>query len=333
MKTIQIGLIGPSRRRQGLGPFIARYAERFGGRVAACVGSSHDSSARGAGELEALLGHEIRPYRDVASMIDGESARGAPLDALVIASPHATHEAAVLAAAAAGLHVLCEKPLIWGGEDLVGRAAGIIDAFARAGRVLQVNAQWPFTLPAYFRLFPALEAVKMDRFHCRFSPISMGAAQIPDALPHPLSLLQALSPSGAEQVQDLRVEILKDGFGSQNFAFTWPGVAGPVSCTVQLEIHENLPRPAEYGIQGHTARRVIRLPEYELSFRGETAQAQACGGPDNGEVDIEDPLGNLVRNFLLLARDGCHGKPDDSLLQRIRMLKQIHDAYQKLSQT
>ena len=133
-------------------------------------------------------------------------------------------------------------------------------------------------------------------------------------------------------MRDLRIEILKDGSGSQNFAFTWPGEAGPVSCTVQLEIHENPPRPAEYGIQGHTARRVIGLPEYALSFRGEIAQVRSCGGPDNGEVDIEDPLGNLVGNFLSLIRDGGHRKPDDSLLQRIRMLKQIHDAYQKLSQ-
>lgn len=332
MDITRIGLIGPSRKRQGLGPFLARDAEQSGARVTACVGSSLESSLRGAQELEALLGHELQPYADLRSMIDGEASRGAPLEALIIASPHATHEAALLTAAEAGLHVLCEKPLIWGGEDLVQRVEHIIHAFAQADLILQVNTQWPYTLPAYFQLFPALATARLDQFSCRFSPISRGALQIPDALPHPLSLLQALSPSREEALQDLRIETANDQSGTQTFLFTWPGDAGPIACSVRLEIHPNPPRPAEYGIQGHTARRVIQLPAYKLSFHGESPLVQACGGPSNGKIDFEDPMGSLVRNFLSLPRNGCHRKSDHSLLQRIRMLQQIHNAHQKLSQ-
>lgn len=333
MEIIRIGLMGPSRSRQGLGPFLARYAESCGASVLACVGSSSESSRRGALELEDWLGHEVRPYADLPTMIAGESSQGAPLDALVIASPHASHEAALHEAANAGLHVLCEKPIIWGGEDLAGRVESILDAFVRANCVLQINTQWPYTLPAYFRLFPSVAQTTLDRFECRFSPISRGELQIPDAMPHPLSLLQALSPSGEDQLEDLRIDFPDHASGAQTFTFVWPGDAGPIDCTVRFEVHENLPRPAEYGIQGHMAHRVIQMPAYELSFRGEFALVRDSGGPASGEVDFADPMGTLVEDFLSFVRNGRTQKPDYSPLQRIRMLKQIQDAHYRLSQT
>ncbi|WP_028658707.1 Gfo/Idh/MocA family protein [Nocardioides insulae] len=45
-------------------------------------------------------------YDDLGRML-----ANAKLDALTVASPHPAHEAAVLAAATAGVHVLCEKPI------------------------------------------------------------------------------------------------------------------------------------------------------------------------------------------------------------------------------
>lgn len=57
------------------------------------------------------------------------------LDAVLIASPPALHVAHVAAAAAAGLHVFCEKPM----ARSVAEADAIIDACAQAGVVLQVG--------------------------------------------------------------------------------------------------------------------------------------------------------------------------------------------------
>jgi predicted dehydrogenase len=53
------------------------------------------------------------------------------LDAVVIATPDDTHRDLVLAACAAGLHVLCEKPLAY----TVAQAEEMCAAIARAGRV------------------------------------------------------------------------------------------------------------------------------------------------------------------------------------------------------
>lgn len=333
MDRIRIGLMGPSRTRQGLGPFLARFAEIHGGAITACLGSSEESGRRGASELAKKLGHEVRPYRDLDSMIAGEESQGAPLQALIIASPHHTHEGALQQAAAHGLHVLCEKPLIWGGEDLVQRTEQVLEAFTRAGLVLQTNTQWPYTLPAYFRLFPSLTGSRLDRFACRFSPISRGSAQIPDALPHPLSLLQALSPTEETCLHDLWIDPGEPSSGTQNLAFTWPGDAGAVACEVRLEVSEESPRPAAYGVQGYLAHREIQLPAYELAFRGDLALVRAAGGPASGCVELQDPMESLVQDFLSFLRFGHTRKPDYSPLQRIRMLQQVQEAYEKLSDT
>ena len=57
------------------------------------------------------------------------------LDAVIVATPNAHHPEAVLAAAAAGKHVLCEKPLAID----IAAARAMVDACARAGVVLQVG--------------------------------------------------------------------------------------------------------------------------------------------------------------------------------------------------
>ncbi|CAN5685015.1 Gfo/Idh/MocA family oxidoreductase [soil metagenome] len=73
-----------------------------------------------------------RAYVDFAEMFaDGD------VDAISICAPTAVHAPATLAAAAHGVHVLCEKPLAL---DL-GQGQAMIDACREAGVVLQVGHQ------------------------------------------------------------------------------------------------------------------------------------------------------------------------------------------------
>jgi len=73
-----------------------------------------------------------RTYADYHEML-----RAGDLDAVSICAPTAVHHPATLAAAAAGVHVLCEKPIAL---DL-GQADAMIDACRRAGVVLTINHQ------------------------------------------------------------------------------------------------------------------------------------------------------------------------------------------------
>jgi 1,5-anhydro-D-fructose reductase (1,5-anhydro-D-mannitol-forming) len=71
-----------------------------GSRLVACVGSTPEKSRAFAGRF----GFE-RAHDDLQSLLDD-----AAVDAVYIALPNALHHAAVLAAARAGKHILCEKP-------------------------------------------------------------------------------------------------------------------------------------------------------------------------------------------------------------------------------
>ena len=73
-----------------------------------------------------------RAYVDFTEMFEAGD-----IDAISIAAPTSVHAPATLAAAAAGVHVLCEKPL---SLDL-GQGQAMIDACREAGVVLQVNHQ------------------------------------------------------------------------------------------------------------------------------------------------------------------------------------------------
>jgi predicted dehydrogenase len=79
------------------------------------------------------------------------------LDAVVVCSPNAAHAGTVLEALAAGLHVLCEKPLAITLEDV----DAIVAARDRAGRVVQVAYNNRFDR-AYERLLDELPATTAD---------------------------------------------------------------------------------------------------------------------------------------------------------------------------
>lgn len=71
------------------------------------------------------LGNDPALYHDLDTLFAEQD----DLDAVVIALPHALHAPAILAAAAAGKHILCEKPMC----TTLGEADAILEAVARSG--------------------------------------------------------------------------------------------------------------------------------------------------------------------------------------------------------
>ena len=98
-----------------------------GSTIAACLGSSVE---KGRAFAERFQVPRVHASLD-ALMADPE------VDAVYVATPNATHHQVVLAAAAAGKHVLCEKPFAM----TVAEARAMTDACARAGVVLRVAHQ------------------------------------------------------------------------------------------------------------------------------------------------------------------------------------------------
>ena len=146
-------------------------------------------------------------YDDYRTMI-----AEAQLDAVDICLPHHLHADAIIAAAEAGLHVLCEKPLCLTVEE----AAAITEVAARTGvTIMCAHNQLFFPTVAEAkrmldsRMFGRVYEVRTtDSFYNDFTPESMGwrahtatagGGELIDTGYHPLYLLQHLA--GATPVE------------------------------------------------------------------------------------------------------------------------------------
>lgn len=313
MNAPRVGLVGARRARQGLGPFVAKFLSAAGLELPCFLGTRPASLALAAEELAARAGVRARGYTELETLLAREE-----LDALAILSPPETHERYLEAALAAGLHVLCEKPLLAGGPDPAGRAARLVDAFAARGLLLAENCQWPAVLPAFARGAPGTLDAPLERFAMRLSPASRGRAMLVDSLSHPLSVLQALAPGDDARVRDARCVARAE---EAELSFHYRAGARDVAARVELSRGESLPRPAWLSINGVRAERLVRLPEYAIVLRFET-----------GDVQVRDPLEVHLESFAGALRSvlaGATPPPTRALARRQQMLETLLDAHRK----
>ncbi len=284
MTPIRVGIVGARRVRQGLGPFVARELRAAGADVVAFAGTSEESVAAAAAELRSAGIDTARGHIGLGAMLESER-----LDAVAILSPAKTHAACLEAALAAGLHVLCEKPFVWEVPEPAAAARRLVSGFADRGLVLRENCQWPYALPAFDALHPGVAArgVPPQRFAMRLSPSAAGAPMLADALPHPLSLLQALCGESPGRIEGTRFSTRDPEAGRLEVGFTLAAGAARVAVRIELVGRSEPPREAWLAIDGHHARRTIRPGDYALALE------------DGGRVvPLRDPLGALIRDFV-----------------------------------
>jgi hypothetical protein len=306
----RIGLIGARRARQGTGPYVARDLHALGLEVAAVLGTSEATVGEAVRQLAESYGIDAEPYTDRERMLATAS-----LDALAVLSPAATHEAHLEAALASGLHVLCEKPLLWGGSGVFGRGVSLVEAFRSRGLILFENCQWPFTLPAFHALHPEAPPGPPSRFAMRLSPTVSGLELIGDSLPHPISMLQALAPDPGARIAEIHVEALSSALEDADFRFTYRAAGAEIACEVVLRHGREQPREAGYALDGRGATRALSMPDYSMEFRdGERS------------VPLPEPLTACLRQFTTsLGAVLAGATPPDPWpsAQRLQMLESL----------
>jgi len=335
----RIGVVGARRARQGLGPFVAKWFARHGAEVVAHAGTSARTVDAATADLARLAGVESRGYVGLASMLAGED-----LDAVAVLTPPEVHGAALTACLDAGLHVLCEKPLVWARyadrredaegaprsvrDDSIAEVAALEKAFAHRGLVLWENCQWPATLPSYRALFPAAAAVPR-RFEMYLEPASRGVEMAIDALSHPLSLLQALlgpalavhSPTvrrfapdrGAAALDPAAREGLQLLFEATEGALS--DDAEPVGVRIELRHAPEQPRRAWYALDGLRADRRIRAEDYTMEFTD-----------GDRSVTLPDPLERHIEGFLAALAEPPSRSATRPLTARMKALVQLVEA-------
>jgi predicted dehydrogenase len=309
LRAFRVAVAGARRTRQGTGPFLASFLHAAGTKVVAVSASTEANARAAAGDLRAKHGIEAAPFSDALAM-----AREAPLDALVVATPAATHLPLLDAALSRGLHVLCERPFVLHEGDFPADAERLAAGFASAGRCLAVAAQWRHGLPAWMRLFPDARPRDARTFEMRLAPASAGEAMLADAMPHPLALLDHLYGAPEEPLRGLAFEVAAED--DVVVRFVHPGGRAGVACEVRLARVETTPRPLAFGFDGRLAHRRVAEPGYRASLRdGE--------GPDGREVALPDPLEAVVKDFVARVRRGPPFPADPTIAAGARRLRQV----------
>lgn len=313
MSAPKVGIIGPRRVRQGLGPFVARDLVAAGALVPCFLVTSGRSIAPAREELERTAGINPRAYTDVERMLDDEA-----LDALAILSPAETHLEHLQRAVRHGLAVLCEKPFIWGTPHLPAVTTDVVEDFLDRGLLLYENCQWPFTLSAFGKLHPGSLDAPPRTFRMELQPSSHGVQTIGDALPHALSLLQALVPGDEPEITGVAVDLPT---GAESITIRFRYESSGHACDVEVRLHDDdvFPRRAAIALDGREARRVVAPETYRLSFAA-----------SHGSVPLDDPLTTLVADFVERLR-----APDEAdrearardIEQRMRLLAELAEAF------
>jgi len=289
LRAFRVGVVGARRVREGTGAYLAGHVQATGCKVVAVAGTALDAATVAARDLAHRHGIAATPYASAVAMVEHEA-----LDALVIASPDATHAALLDLALDANLHALVEKPLVYGERGTAGawvaRGTALVAAFAARGLCLVTNAQWRHALPTYMRLFPDVAPRRASRFEMTLSPSVGGVAAVPTAMPHPLSVLDHLYPPAVPGLRDLRVTGAPDAY---EVAFTHPG--RDVACTVRLQRTEPRPRPFAFAFDGAVAHRTIAEPGYRMALT--TADGARA-------VPLPDPVEAVVKDFVARVRRG-----------------------------
>jgi hypothetical protein len=298
--------------RQGLGPFVARDLVAAGAQVVAVLGTSAATAQLAADEIRDRCGSRPRAYTDLAALVAATDP-----DALAILSPSRTHESLLHAALAADVHVLCEKPLLWGDDGFAARAEAIVALFRGRGRLLAENCQWPYTLPAFRALHPEAALDPPASFAMELSPVSDGIDRVGDCLPHPLSLLQALVPSNEARLEAILYR--EKGPDALDVAFDYVVGRVRIPCEVRMRPGSEVPRRAGYALSGRWAQRAIAMPEYRMELR------------DEGRVvPLPDPLSARIHAFCEELRAVIGGvRPADPtpICVRARLLGELARAY------
>jgi len=308
---MRIAVIGARRRRQGTGGYLAGFLAAEGCEIAAVLGTTPETVQAAVEGIAAGTGQTPHGFTDARAMFAGTRP-----DAVVIASPHPTHAEYLALSLQARAHVLCEKPVCWGGETPSDEAEAFGAAYLKAGLHLRINAQWPQTLPTYRELAPTALAKTPQRFWMHMSPSGTGLAMLLDSLPHPLSLLNTVLPDPDAELRDIHIESADPSNANLVVCFDLVAAGAVVSCEIQLVQSVEQPRPAAYGFNGHDAHRDVTLSPFQLHMTY-----------GDRRVPLPDPTPLLVRSFLDDVAGGPPTAIDPSVRPGMRQLRDLCAAF------
>jgi predicted dehydrogenase len=316
---LRIGIAGA----RGFGKHHAKWFARAGCEVVAVYGTTEESAEKAAAGLRESLDFTGRVFHDWSRFVDEGS-----FDACSVASPPDQHYRNVRDLAAAGKHVMCEKPLVWNWSytpyEIVEEATRLVEAGAHHGVVLGVNAQYPAGLPGWKELYRRIKGQEPEFRSLYFimetknpprSPHGPAEAWV-DLGPHPLAWIDALAPGGVDW-DTLRHE---DGPTETVIDFEW------LSDGRAIPVHIECRRTTDGSVRRRLGNQDLIVECEGARVDGEFAAKlrvddQEWIGPDFMQVSIE--------RFIEAAQTGDEGRLLVSGTAALRQLEALVGVWQR----
>ncbi len=289
-----------------IGP-IHRAAARLDDRFEITAGVLSSDPTRNAAGAAAL---GIRAYPDLDALVDGEK----NLDAVAIMTPNHRHHAECLAAIAAGLHVICDKPI----TNTVAEAREITTAVGRTMTVFCLThayAAYPMIRQARAMVATGVigpvRAVQVEYLQAGMSAVveegprtrkldwkldparsgpSLVLGDIGTHAFHLARFVSGLKPVGlAADLGAIVPGRTVDDYGAMFLRFEG-GVPGTLLCSQALAGTENAITLRVFGEKGHLEWRHETSNYLTLALQGKPLQRLA-----RGDADLLPPAARLVR--------------------------------------
>lgn len=302
-QALKIAVLGAGN----IGKFHIREFIAAGAEPVAILGSTNESAQAKSEILNSEFGINLKAYADLELLLKQEK-----IHAVTICTPPPLHSAQVEACINAGLHVLCEKPLVLdsfaNNYPIAQRLAGLAKA---QNKILTVNTQWPAMLEAIAKQIDISEVNSLFVFS---QPGAKGAEMLADHLPHANSILFKLIPLGwAENI------IFSSG-SNEDLAINFNFISDAGLCKVnyRFKYKADRPRDLKFAINGQEFAREI----------GQDYKQSLVSG--SGRIEIEDPLKVSIVRFISAIQD--LGNPlitESQMLENVKLQDRLSSAYQK----
>ena len=289
---LNVAIIGPGRSEQGTGPYIARTFNELGANICGLVSSSLASASKAAQHLHAEYKIECNAYENIQRLLEETQ-----VDAIAISSPIGSHFDYLRLAVQQKCHIFCEKPLWWpdindnlqiNTEYISNQTIDLVNQCIDDNLVLQLNTQWPFTLPTYYEIYPQqnLTAESINNFSMWLSPQSIKGEMIIDTVPHILSMLYSILGTG--KIQNIKSDDITDSaIQKVIIEFDYLHAFGDTQVAINLTPSDAIPKPAAYAINNNRVDRHVEMPNYLISL---------CS-PEK-KLPVMDPLVCSIKNFI-----------------------------------
>ena len=314
--SLRVAIVGPGRSNQGTGPYIAKNFHELGAQIVGLVSSNIESAYLSSDNLKNEYGIQAKAFDNIEELFTKHET-----DIVAICSPFITHLDYLKVAIENGCHIFCEKPLWWPKKKILNdeyihkitkETISLVDLCKKKQVNLQLNTQWPFTLPAYYQLYPNFRD-PITEFAMWLCPESKDENRILDSVPHLLSMLYALI--GAGQIQNINFN--NDSNSSINeltINFDYIHAQGDTKVDINLSAKDEFPKPAAYAINQNRADRHVELPNYLISLRSSETH-----------LPLVDPLICSIKNFIGSIHSNI-ALDDVSLIDGMAHLAQIYQA-------